>query len=97
MSSKTQFTTVHRMEWEPTMPNAADREAWQPLAQAAVDARDDLRLFIDVLNQAIARNGDPSGVLTRAKELCWIHSDRLHLALNHPVNPDGGRTSSASA
>jgi hypothetical protein len=69
------------------MKNLAD---WARLANAASDARDDLRNLIPILDQIIASKAPSVALLVRIRELATRHAEALRLALKHPAQPAAG-------
>jgi hypothetical protein len=65
------------------MKNLTD---WARLANAASDARDDLRNLIPVLDQAIAGKTSSVSLLVRIRQLAIRNTEALRLALKHPAS-----------
>jgi hypothetical protein len=59
--------------------------AWPRLAAAAADARDELRLLVPRLDQAIASGGDATELLRDIRVLAVRHSEGLKAALKSPA------------
>ncbi|HWQ52094.1 MAG TPA: hypothetical protein VN442_00315 [Bryobacteraceae bacterium] len=62
------------------------------LTAAALDAARWLRNLRPELETAIARTGDPGGLLVRLRDLAAVHADKLRLAVKRPEPPNPRNT-----